>query len=82
MFKRTDVQWNHNTYYTNLWTDDTKVALKDSDRIAIRIRIDCIDTIYEGDDIRDILNITFTHQTQYVENDIIRFKNKEIEYNL
>jgi len=65
MFSKSEVQWNHNTIYTNLWDDNTRVAIEESDQIAFKVSIDVRETLYSGSDIRDILNITFTQRSRF-----------------
>ena len=64
MVSRSDVQLNQNTVYSNLWEDNTKVAIKESDMIAFKL-----DFIFyhhtDPDDLRDVLDITLSHRSQY-----------------
>ena len=59
------MQWNHNTIYTNLSDENSKVRLIDEDRLAIQVSIECQSSFFDGDDIRDIFNITFYHVSRY-----------------
>ena len=81
LFKRTDVQWNHNTFYTNLWSDNTKFNLTEKDQIALKLRIKYSPGLYSGDDILDAINISFYHSSQfYNERDVKDFKLTELKF--
>ena len=64
MVSRSDVQLNQNIVYSNLWEDNTKVAIKESDMIAFKIDFEISDFLYSGNDLRDVLNITLSHRSQ------------------
>ena len=65
MIRRNDVQWNHNTIYTNLGDDQSKVKLIDGDKLAIQIIISSPSEFYNGDDIRELFTISFNHSSRY-----------------
>ena len=66
MLRRTDVQWNHNTVYNNLWNDQSKVSLYDEDKIAIQIVINCSGKSCPEEDAQESLGISFRHiETKY-----------------
>jgi len=69
MIRRTDMQWNHNTIYTNLWHDNSKVKLVDEDKLAIQIRISWDIEFFNGDDIRDLFDISFQLSSRYYDED-------------
>ena len=65
MLSKSEVQWNHNTIYTNLWNDNTKVNIEESDGISFKVDLRINKDLYSGDDLRDILNITFYHRSRF-----------------
>ena len=61
LFDSSNIEISHTTTYTDLSTDNTKVQLKDEDKMAVKLVIKASDSIYSGDDIRDIFQIDFVH---------------------
>ena len=81
MLSRSEVQWNHNNIYTNLWDDNTKVTIEESDQIAFKISIRVNRHLYTGDDIRDIVDINFLHLSKYYrDNGILDYEEKPLEF--
>ena len=65
MFRRNDVQWNHNTVYSDLLTDTTKVTIQEEDFLAIMVYLQATDNVYDGDDLRDVMSISFEQASGY-----------------
>ena len=80
MLQRTEVQWNQNVYYKNLWNDTTLVPLTDSDKLALKVSIVSSDIVYSGDDIRDVLNISFYHTSRSYQNGYPKIKTENLKF--
>ena len=64
MVSRSETQINQNIVYNDLWNDKTKITINEEDQIAFRVVIKWDEDKYNGDDIRDVMNITFYHQSR------------------